>query len=621
MKKWLGWMLAGGAVLLLLAGGLVWVVGHNDTGTIRANTLKLAADYGSHGDYQRALDLLDQLLIKNASDQQAMALRDKLLADQQTAEQNAKNQQMNALQSANSELRSSLNSLSQKFNTPSSSFGGDSAAQEAAQRRAEAQKAEALRLEREKAQEAHLSAAQRAKQKLIDQGIQLMNNGQYAQAREKFSQVLSQDPSNGEANIRLGENFFLENPGDPNARQKALDALSQGLSAAPRNAHGFAVRGDVYAESKNWPAAISDYQTSLRLDPNNSEVWYSLGKAYFISRRYQEAADAFKTSLRYDEKNPLTYNALGSSYAQLGNDHKAQEAFTRAVELKPGFALAHYQLGRTLANQGKLEAALRSFQKAAQLDPQSVTFAAGLGAAYYDLGRYKDAEAQYARSVVLNGSRADLVYNLSTCQLQLGEINQALDNAQKATSMDATVPEYFFNLGQCLEKVGSPDLAVSAYQTALQLKADYAAPRVQIALILEKKGDLDGAMTQLRRAYDSAPSNAAVVNNLGQVYLKKHLASEAIDFFHKALTHQNDTPDIRYNLALAYIAAGQKDLGLAVLEDLVKLFPHYWDGWYQLGSLQYDLGHNAEGKKTYEKLLTENPSYQHKAEIEAVLAK
>ncbi|NNM66396.1 MAG: tetratricopeptide repeat protein [Spirochaetales bacterium] len=618
--------IAAGVVALLILGTVLYfslTPGKNQEALRRENTIKLAADYGAHGDYQRALDLLDGLLIQNASDTQAMALRDQLLQDQQNQKKQSQENQLNALQNVNDQLKNSLNTLSSRLETRGQNAlsGGNEAALERAQQRVEAQKEEKARLEREKAESSRLTEAQKAQQKLIDEGISLMNEGKYPQAKAKFDQVLNQDPRNASANVRKGEAEFLQDPQNPDHRQKALDALSLGLASNPNDAHGFAVRGDVYAASKNWSAALQDYQTSLKIDPNNAGVWYALGKAYFIVRRYEEALEAFQTSLKYDPTNALAYNAVGSSYAQLGQDRKAQNAFSRAVHLKPDFALAHFQLARTLANQGKIESALKSFETAARLDPQSVAFLSGFGTALYDAGRYKDAESQFAAAVVLNNQRADLYHDLSTCQLQLGEINQALENEQKAVSMDSTVPEYYFNLGQCLEKAGSPDLALTAYQNAIQLKADYSAPRVQIALILEKKGDLDGAMSQLLKAYDSTPTNAAVVNNLGRIYLLKKLSSQAIDFFRKALASKNDTPDIRYNLALAYIDAGQKDLAKSVLQDLVKLSPHYWDGWYQLGSLLYDMGDLEGGKKVYRELLSQDPGYPKAPQIEGILAK
>ena len=54
---------------------------------VRGNTLKLAEDYLEQGEYQRALDLLNKLLIENAEDEEARALRDRIITAKRAAEE------------------------------------------------------------------------------------------------------------------------------------------------------------------------------------------------------------------------------------------------------------------------------------------------------------------------------------------------------------------------------------------------------------------------------------------------------------------------------------------------------------------------------------------------------
>ena len=53
---------------------------------IRGNTIRLAAEYLEQGEYQRALDLLDRLLIENADDEEARALRDSAVEAKRSAD-------------------------------------------------------------------------------------------------------------------------------------------------------------------------------------------------------------------------------------------------------------------------------------------------------------------------------------------------------------------------------------------------------------------------------------------------------------------------------------------------------------------------------------------------------
>ena len=82
-------LLIGGGVLLLIFLGLggFFLLNKDQPETAetvvvdqtRQNTLLLAEEYLERGEFQRALDLLDSLMIKNAGDEEARLLRDRIL--------------------------------------------------------------------------------------------------------------------------------------------------------------------------------------------------------------------------------------------------------------------------------------------------------------------------------------------------------------------------------------------------------------------------------------------------------------------------------------------------------------------------------------------------------------
>jgi len=63
------------ALLILVAGGGALLLGSRAAHETN-NALSLARDYIDRGDYDRALDILDRLLIADAGNKDARALRD-----------------------------------------------------------------------------------------------------------------------------------------------------------------------------------------------------------------------------------------------------------------------------------------------------------------------------------------------------------------------------------------------------------------------------------------------------------------------------------------------------------------------------------------------------------------
>ena len=80
--------LAVGALALLLVLGLggALIARSRDTNDPVANKLALAADYADNDEFQRALNLIDEVLIEDAQNETARDLRDRVLAAKQAAD-------------------------------------------------------------------------------------------------------------------------------------------------------------------------------------------------------------------------------------------------------------------------------------------------------------------------------------------------------------------------------------------------------------------------------------------------------------------------------------------------------------------------------------------------------
>ncbi len=412
-------IVVGAVVLLLLAaGGAFLALSKSGGDPKRANILKLAREYSSQGEDQRALDLLDQLLITNADDPEAQALRDQVVKDKQKREQADKQAQLNALRSSGDKLKQGLQDLSSKLAGANQGQNAqpDAAAaakEEAARKKAQSDKDEAARLAKQKADEEKLNADEKAKRDLFNQGMALLNASKFSDAKQKFGEILDKDPGFSDALIRKGEAVFKENRSSEDARKQALDLLSQGLAKNPKNSVGYSVQGDVYEETKNWPEAVSSYRNALKYDPGNAGYWYELGKIYFLNKQYPQAVEALQTCVKLDPKNPLAFRLIGGSYFNMRDDKKAFDAYLAAQKLKPDAAEYHYWLGRTLTNQGKDTLAIGYYESAVKLDGTKPLYQKDLGISYYQVGRFDEAEASLQRALAADNRNANAAFNLS----------------------------------------------------------------------------------------------------------------------------------------------------------------------------------------------------------------
>ncbi len=109
-------------ILILLAvwGYFIAMPGGGGRTNYRRNTRSWAEDYSNNGEYQRALDLLDRILIENAEDAEAKALKARILEAKRKAEEESRTRELETLQAQKESLEQSLEKLA-KTTRPSTS--------------------------------------------------------------------------------------------------------------------------------------------------------------------------------------------------------------------------------------------------------------------------------------------------------------------------------------------------------------------------------------------------------------------------------------------------------------------------------------------------------------------
>lgn len=628
-------ILLAGAGALVLAGLLaffLWPKGEGAEPTNRRdNILKRAQAYGDQQEYQRALDLLDQLLIENAEDAQARELSDALLQAKKAWEEGRRQEELQALQSGQDKISSSLQNLSSNLRSqnqtnpvaqpaqPDPRAAAREAQEEEARRREAQAKAEAERLAAEKALAEKLNAAERAKRQLLNDGIALMGENRFSDARNKFSELLKQDDRYAEAHARMGESYFLQDGKSPENRRLAIESLNKAVAQDPNAWRSYQLLGDIYQEARNWNEAVANYKNADRLNPQNALVLYEMGKVYYANRQYREAASTFAQVVKLLPSDHRPAFNQGRALQQLKDEAGAVAAFQTAIRVNPGYAPAHFSLAQSLIRQGREAQAVAALEAAIKADSAQSSYHQLLGSTLFTLGKYPEAEASFLRALTLDDKRADLYNNLSVTQIRLKKLTDALSSSQKAVSLEPGNSPYWYQMGLVTEEVGDAATAQAAYQKALSLDEKNVPARINLAALYRKADRIDEALEILKRAYELDGTNLTVNNNLGDLYLQKKLYQEAIEFFRKALERKSDTPQIRFNLAIAYIETNQKPLAKTVLSDLIKLTPTYWDAYYRLGTVQIDMGEVEEGKAVLRVLLEKKPDYARAAEVRGLI--
>lgn len=163
--------------------------------------------------------------------------------------------------------------------------------------------------------------------------------------------------------------------------------------------------GQAYIGREDYDAALPIFEAlverlsedELKQDPR---VLFVRGVAYERTKNWQAAVVDFQRVLGYKPDDADTLNYLGYTWVDRGeNLTKAFEMIRKAVELEPQSGAIVDSLGWAHYKLGEYEEAKVQLEKAVSLSPSSATIIDHLGDVYYKLGRKREARYQWERAL------------------------------------------------------------------------------------------------------------------------------------------------------------------------------------------------------------------------------
>jgi tetratricopeptide (TPR) repeat protein len=396
-------ILIGGVLVLILGLGLFFflrgkgeggdsnVVVSNSDENRRENMLILASEYADQGEYDMALDLINDLLLEDAADQEARALRDRVIKARKEAEEADKQAELDALKAQNEELAQGLKDLSntlQNQESPAEKAARLAAEEEARRKKllqqqqveelinqakdaiqdkdydkaislakqalsiipdsydAQRIKKEAEDLKRAAESEAEKKAREEREKKissLLDRADKALDQGDFGGARNLIDQVLELDPENGRALSLLGQSWYRENSESKINRDRAREYLKMALEEDPQDWETHYYLGKIADNEGDDMEAMDNYVKAASLNGSSPEIFYSLGILQYRNKLYKEALSSFKRVEGLKSDYTGNYYAMGLTYNRLDNRSSALDSLLKSCKLRPDHSASFYE--------------------------------------------------------------------------------------------------------------------------------------------------------------------------------------------------------------------------------------------------------------------------------------
>jgi tetratricopeptide (TPR) repeat protein len=203
----------------------------------------------------------------------------------------------------------------------------------------------------------------------------LLGEGKFAEAQEKFEKLIAANPSDGDAQFGLGYSLIAtsKNISDENARRQARIRARNALLRAKE----LGATNDLLEPAL---AAIAPDGTETVVFSKDDEADKAMkdGEAAFTRGDYDHAIEAYQRALKLQ---PQLYHAalfIGDAYFQKNQVDKAGEWYGRAITINPDRETAYRYWSDVLMKNGRMDEARAKAIEAIVAEPYNRMAYAGL---------------------------------------------------------------------------------------------------------------------------------------------------------------------------------------------------------------------------------------------------
>ncbi len=390
------------------------------------------------------------------------------------------------------------------------------------------------------------------------------------------------------------------------------------------------VEGRYYGRTlETVPRAIQTYETALAKYPYATSLLNNVGVLYGKLAMYGEQIAAFEKSIAYGDSFPGTHTGLAAAYMATGDTERAFEVLDEFLETTPDSVSAYQTLMNLNLALGDLEAARDALEKAEEVRPgffgllfgktslavleedwdaaETLTaevgelpfpFAKGAAnglrtmiALYH--GQFEramgHAEASLDAWPSPGPGRANVHTNLAAAYMELEEPDKALEHAEQARQQDRGTFNDFVSQGieivahQQLGQTRRADLLLEEFEQRLE---PFPGPGLKVWL-----HEVKGRLALDREQPDEAVRELEQAMQLHELY-------------------SGQEPRIRYQLGLAYEAAGRREEAIDSFRRITELSgtrvfspAEFVPAHFKLGRLLEESGNDVAAIRAYERFL------------------
>ena len=306
--------------------------------------------------------------------------------------------------------------------------------------------------------------------------------------------------------------------------------------------------------------AIEAYRVVLQSAPERADVRSNLGAAYVRLGRFDEGMEQYREAIRLEPENVAYRFNLGLAYYKAVRPVEAITEFREVLRLDPAHRAAtlltadcQFQIGDDAA-------------VVATLAPHEAAFADDLAYAYlYGMALVRTGEQArgqvFVDRIFKQGESAEGHLLMGVAYMTASDFKSAVSSFEKAVALKPELPRAYSFYGRALLSSGDSAGATRQFLKALEQNPNDFDANLQMGGIRQRDGRFDEALTYLGRASAVRPADLAVRHATASVYLAQGDAEKALPLLEAVVKDAPEYINARVLLATTYYRLKRREDG------------------------------------------------------------
>lgn len=431
-------------------------------------------------------------------------------------------------------------------------------------------------------------------------GLVQMAKDMLKEADLSFRTAISHDEKNAEFHRNLGDVNFKKG-----VLVIAIQSYQKALELDSTLVDPHYNMGQAYLKQMNFNQAAEEFKTVIKLDPQHQDAYLALGDIYMLDRKhYPEARVIYEEYVKFDQENSKVYLNLGESYYFI----------SKMFQFLP-------EEEDTLFRPDLLSKSLENLNRSIALDASVANAHLLRGKAYQDLGKFREALESYETYEKLLAEQvyewtekdADYWVRKGQAQVETGDstlIPAAITSLTKAIELDSTKINAYSYLGSALYSHKKYAEAIPFFEKKIEADPENANAHMNLALCYLQLKQYQDAAEPLKRVVELNPENIKAHDFLARVYYQLKEYQKAADEYLAELKLDPNNCELEKNAGTVLLFAKKPASAIPHLRKAVSCFPRNIDYLMMLAQALETNGNIDEAYEYYLKVLKINPKHK-----------